>query len=431
MTNDMNEALDDAALAPDRVMPPDVRRRLRVRSSTRPTSARTHLVTVLSATAVAGVVMLAMLGGAQWRGGGSAVPAAASDPALAAQGGWTQEDIRKGNHFWTAAERYDAVANWASAESIRRCSDDRPGWEPLLTASVRGVTTVAFADGDERIFCELTADTVTVSKPFLADRGAAGASIDLVSPLGSVAGVVSTDVTQVLVSAGSDPDLADAAVISNGVFLRPNSVPAGSASFAVKVNGTLQTQRPSSGIQSHPAAAPDPGSPTNDLVACVQETDLPVADPGRWERGASSDIDGEHLQLWSYDRMLAICRTDASGAGSVRVVSGDDPTVTTEPELAATSDLGATQEIFYDFRPDSGGESSDTVALAGAGLPSGAASVEVTRPRSGLLSTRVVGDTFVLTGIRLNETGTGTDPSTLTVRDADGAALVSIDLADL
>ncbi|WP_460021787.1 hypothetical protein [Kineosporia succinea] len=42
-----------------------------------------------------------------------------------------------------------------------------------------------------------------------------------------------------------------------------------------------------------------------------------------------------------------------------------------------------------------------------------------------------MGDTFVLTGIRLNETGTGTDPSTLTVRDADGAVLVRIDLADL
>ncbi|GAB6899112.1 hypothetical protein [Kineosporia succinea] len=70
-----------------------------------------------------------------------------------------------------------------------------------------------------------------------------------------------------------------------------------------------------------------------------------MADPGRWERGATGDIDGEQLQLWSYGGMLAICRTDAAGTGSVQVVSKDDPTTTTEPELAATRDLGATREI--------------------------------------------------------------------------------------
>ncbi|GAB6896933.1 hypothetical protein [Kineosporia succinea] len=437
----MKDALDEVALAADRPMPHDVRRRLHGRVSARPaparpaparpTPARTHLVTVLSATAVAGVAVLAMLGGQQWRSAGGSVAAAAGgpgDPDLAAQGGWTQEDTRRGNHFWSAAERYDAVANWAPAEAVERCSAG-PGWEPLLTTSARGVTAVAFADGDERIFCELTTDTVTLSRPVPAERSAGDATIDLVSPLGTVAGVVSTDVSQVLLSAGSTPDQSDAAVISNGVFLRPNSVPAGSTSFAVKVDGTLETQSPSSGILSHTGTHPEEG--TNDLAACTGGTDLPVADPGRWERGATGDIDGEQLQLWSYGGMLAICRTDAAGTGSVQVVSKDDPTTTTEPELAATRDLGATREIFYDFRPDSGGESSDTVALAGAGLPAGAALVEVTRPRTGLLSARVVGDTFVLTGIRLNETGTGTDPSTLTVRDADGAVLVRIDLADL
>ncbi|MCE0536146.1 hypothetical protein LWF15_11555 [Kineosporia rhizophila] len=425
----MTDALDQAALEPDRVMPDDVRRRLRSRVSPRSTSPRTYLATGLSATAVAGVAVLAMLGGAQLQNGGPGLSVAAGDSDLAEQGGWTQEDLRKGNHFWTAAERYDATANWAPAEAIQRCAADRPSWKPLLTASARGVTVVAFADGDERIFCELTAESLTLSRPVPAKKSAGEATIEMVSPLGTVAGLASADVTQVLLSPGSDPDPTDAAVISNGVFLRPNSVPAGSTSFQVKVNGALQTQQAPSSSQSH--AVEDPNLKTNDLANCTRETDLPVADPGRWQRGAGHDLDGEHLQLWSYDGMLAICRTDASGIGSVEVVTKEDPTTTTEPELAAAKDLGATREIFFNFQPDSGGQSSDTVALAGAGLPTGAATVEVTRPRSDLLSTRVVGDTFLLTGIRLNETGTGTDPSTLTVRDADGAVLVRIDLADL
>ncbi|GAA3628551.1 hypothetical protein GCM10022223_52450 [Kineosporia mesophila] len=111
------------------------------------------------------------------------------------------------------------------------------------------------------------------------------------------------------------------------------------------------------------------------------------------------------MQLWSYDGMPAICRTGASGVGSVQVVAKEDPTTTTEPELAATEDPGATQEIFYDFRPGSGGQAGDTVALAGAGLPVGAVGAEMTRPQLGLLSTSVVGGTFLPTGISLIETG--------------------------
>ncbi len=41
----MTDALDQAALEPDRVMPDDVRRRLRSRVSPRSTSPRTYLAT--------------------------------------------------------------------------------------------------------------------------------------------------------------------------------------------------------------------------------------------------------------------------------------------------------------------------------------------------------------------------------------------------
>jgi len=368
---------------------------------------------------------------------GSAVSRAAwparADPAALSEGAWTQADLPTGRHFWTPEELFDAHSDWAPASAVSRC-EAYPGakpvdWKPLLSTSTRGITVVAFAAGRQRVFCELTATTVTVSPPV---DPAETVRVSLFSGLGTVAGVVPDGTSSVRVAAGSRPMASDAAVVRNGIFVRPNSFPArtttvhveAGASAVVAVKVRASTER--TVVDRRPK-----GRPTSpDLSDCLGATDVPVADPGRWQPGASAGLDGARVRLWRHGSLLAVCRPDESGAPSLHVVGDGQAGVTAEPELASAKDVGATETMFYHFTSQAGGgQSSDTVAVAGVVLLPDAAAVELTRPRSDRVSAPVVGGTFLLTGIRLNETGTR--PSILTVRDSAGRVLTTLRLADL
>ncbi|MFI6070156.1 hypothetical protein ACIA5C_01055 [Actinoplanes sp. NPDC051343] len=434
--------LDD--LPPSRPLPVAVRvtARRRLHDALTPSPRRRRGSTVLAVVAAAAVVLMIPVAGA-----------VVDVPSRHGSDGKPSDGDSSGTHFVTPYERY-GVQDGATTDTADRCRRAEPSlsrpepasWRPALTASSRGDTVVVFRSGATVRFCELTPQTVAVSTP--ASIPAAGGSVTYVSAHGTVAGVVDRAVEDVSVA---DPALlnptttdGEEAVVSDGVFVLPNTVTASPASLHLRLGagGT----RPATTIEVTAAELPaavtsvtDRRQPAADrstvaghtIDRCAEQGgNPPLVDAPAWEPAASARLnDNESIQLARYGGLLAVCvLRGAAGAAGSPEVTVDDGLLSNglRDDEAQGNPSVYTHTVFYGFANQADGSTaSDTVAVTGLVLDGRVASVSLSRPRRTAVVAGVVNGTFILPAIGLNEGGTDPayDRSVLTLRNSAGGSI--------
>ncbi|RSM74900.1 hypothetical protein DMB66_00755 [Actinoplanes sp. ATCC 53533] len=334
-----------------------------------------------------------------------------------------------------------APADVQRCEAAPAAAGEASGWQPMFTASARGVTVIAFRATTGIRFCELTPATVSVSAA--APASDAAATITYVSRFGTVAGVVAQDVNSVDVA---DPLLrwsmteqGEPALVRDGAFVLPNSVTAAPSGLTLNLGGSpLRTAEsisvPAAGLPAQvtprvdrPQPAPDSDSAAAvGFSTCAQDkTVAPLIDAHNWAPTTSVTLNAnETVHLARYHGMLATCliRTANGLPGSADLVVNeglpDDRRRDTEAE---PNPFLFTTSVFYDFSATS----SDTLAVTGLITDDRVASVAIGGTGRGPVTARVVNGTFVVPGVRLND-GAGT--KSVTIADRAGNTLASVPL---
>ncbi|MTD53907.1 hypothetical protein [Amycolatopsis pithecellobii] len=349
-----------------------------------------------------------------------------------------------GNTWLTPDEQYEVQRGVAPPAVAARCAAQRPAeavrWQPLLTASLHGVTVVAFATSEGPVFCETTPATVTVSAPAGGDTGG-DVRATFISSLGTVAGVMNPQFTTLSVGPGAGSAERSLAGVENGVFVVPNGLPRGSRGLTFYVGGSPKAQGGARSVPpgAIPAAVPAvtdrPGTPgersTPDgrrLDDCFARSPFPVADAADWQPTYSQALnEHETAQLGKYGSLLAICIIDDSPRGSGVRLKIDDETAGNgfRDHEATPGPLLFTTSVFYAFRgKPSGASVSDTVAVAGMTKSPNVVSVSLSRRESAPVQSPVHNGTFLLPDVDLGEKVPGAEPtSTITAYDAQGQVL--------
>lgn len=445
MTSELDEVFDPP---PDRELPADVREALRERAMARqgPGRAGAAEVVLMTASAAAAVIALVATIAVLAAASGAGAPVAARPPG--------SEVLTPEVLGLTPEERYDVLTAEAPAGATERCSAAaaRPGgaalgdpgqWRPLVSAAARGVTVVAYGAGSERIFCELTGTTVTLSAAAAGSGGAGSPEVSFLSPLGTAAGVVPAGTAPVMLTGGAVPYLDAAAVVVGDVFVLPNAIPAGAVELLVRSGELPAANPPTERVRATSVPAPSvptttdvalpPGDRTGEegrrLGSCLDAAvNPPVADPAQWTAGATTILaDGGRVQLGRHGELLVVCELDATGRPTaVRVAEGQAGGYF--GEVGGRGDAtAAAAVVFTDFTPDAGGgSSSDTVVLASL-VAAEVDTVTLTRPGLPAITSQVVGGTYLLPGVGLNEgSPEARAATTLVLADAAGAVVETV-----
>jgi len=364
-----------------------------------------------------------------------------SDPVAASPSRSVDDPNRPGNRFVSPEEKYSVLEHKAPADATTRCMAAEPGatqWEPLFTASARGVSVIAFFTSGGKRFCELTPATVTLSA-VQPDAPAGAARATFVTSFGTIAGVV--DPAFGTLSVGpKGSEAREIALLRNGIFVSPNAMPVPDKGLTFYLGGSpdvqggtraAETPDTSTSTTDRPQPAGDRDSESGQRLAdCFREAaGPPPVDADAWGPTDSRDVGGgESLQLARYGNLLAVCtftadevflkideETDSNG---YRTLEAE-----TNPYLFTTT-------VFYDFRAHANGtSSSETVAVAGLVKSADVASVSISRPESPPVIATVHKGTFVLPGVELNEgTIAERQHTELTAFDVSGTVLARIAL---
>jgi hypothetical protein len=433
----MNDLFD---LPPERELPDSVRHeaRLRILAEIQPPARTLGWVPIAAAAAVfllvLGAVTVGVLGAnhikyASPASGGTSVD---SFQDLGSDGAMRQL-------VPIPAERlYNVMDHKAPPEQAVRCvAAGAAGWQPLFTASARGVVDIVYQTSGGPRFCELTPSTVTLSAPVTASApGTMKATF--VSQSGTVAGVLDPSFGTMQLGPGDRDTGRGLVVVQNGIFVAPNNLPPGAKGLDVVLGGSPEVQGGQRFVPANalPAPAPStvdrpqlPGDPKSDggrrLTECFNRSDtLRAVDPANWKPTESVPLgNDESIQLGRYGDLLAVCVFTGNQV-RLQLDEGADSNGLRELEAASNPYLYSTT-VFYDFRQRSGGGSaSDTVAVNGLVKSAAVTSVSISRPESPDVVATVHNGTFVLPGINLNEGPLDShDKSVITAYGATGAVL--------
>jgi hypothetical protein len=364
-----------------------------------------------------------------------------SDPVAASASRSVDDPNRPGNRFVSPEEKFSVLEHKAPADATVRCMAAEPGaerWEPLFTASARGVSVTAFFTPGGKRFCELTPATVTLSA-VQPDSPAGTAQATFVSSFGTVAGVV--DPAFGTLSVGPQGSEArEIALLRNGIFVSPNAMSLPDKGLTFYLGGSPDVQGGTRAANA-PAAStattdrPQPAGDRNSesgqrLSACFRDAaGPPPVDVDAWEPADSRELGGgESLQLGRYGNLLAIC-TFTSDNVFLKIDEESDSNGYRTLEAEKNPYL-FTSTVFYDFRGHANGSSSsETVAVTGLVKSADVASVSISRPESPSVVATVHKGTFVLPGIELNEgTPAERQHTVLTAFDVSGIVLARIAL---
>jgi hypothetical protein len=219
----------------------------------------------------------------------------------------------------TVDNHFHARAAWADEQDVKRCTSVHPdlgGCRPLVTVHYNGVKVIAFATADGPRFCELTPTTITVSRPGTVARPTAGrAGLVFHTASGSMAGIVTPEVTRLSLERPADLAARQPMVVTNGVFVAPNAFTVDASGLVFRVNdsrtgdivATHDLPSRAVGFVDRPAPRADRESPAGRrLAAAIAQADAPpVVDPDHWEPGVClKPTDAEQVQLGRYGNLL-------------------------------------------------------------------------------------------------------------------------------
>lgn len=315
-------------------------------------------------------------------------------------------------------------------------------WQPIVSTSVDDVDLVAYQTPAGPLFCEVTPDTVTLSDP--ARGHVATAKATFTTAMGSVAGVINAKYTWLyLRTAGPSRGLPGTpAVIEDGVFVAPNVLPAhpqpvmtGYVTPQPVGTGEAIAEAPGGnggaalGTVTDRIVAPvDQSSPSGQLLLnCLAHDYTPVVVPSAWTPGVVATMDDHQtIQLGHYGDLLMACQI-VDGTTDATVYDATDigiapPTVPENPYLAS-------DWLYYDFRPGSGGTSgSDTATFVGVLKSDKVAKVALTLTGQPTATAIIQNGTFLVDmPVPINAIIT-TNVGTVTVSDAHNAVLAQLAL---
>jgi hypothetical protein len=337
---------------------------------------------------------------------GTERPSPAASPELPANSWVIPPEVRYG------------VEDQVPADVVSRCAAD--GWTPLWRASSHGAEIAVFGSSGKVRFCETTPATVTLSPP--AEIGER-VMVTFRTAVGTVAGVTGGDARSLRLAPAETGVGEVSAYVRDGVFVAPNALP--SSTTTVRVDGGDYLALPSAS-----AAHTDRPQPNGQLdvrtEACLHNASAPpVVDAGSWHAGATATSrSGDQVHTARYGTLLASCVLNDSGITTVVVDSAHRRPGEVEP-----NELLYTSTVFVGFEWSAGASRSDTVAVTGLALDERVAHVELHRPHSAPVRADMVGGTFVLRDIGLNEVSPAEQArSTLTAYDADGRELATLSM---
>lgn len=297
---------------------------------------------------------------------------------------------------------YD-VRDHVTADSLHRCG--APGWEPRWRAAARGTEVVVLASGTAVRFCELTPATVTLSQEVQPDGGL---HIAFRSAAGTVAGVARPEAQSLQLTPADTRTAYGPAYVREGIFVAPNNISAATTMVQVTGSESGQPVRLPSAAVARVDRPRDRQTVDPELDACLTNSTVPpVVDREAWRPGATwTSRTGDLVRTARYEDLLVTCVFSEDSISTVVTdgISLVDGTVPGQPQWEVEANrLLYTSTVFVDFDWVGGADSSDTVAVSGLTLGTNVTDVELTRPMSGSVRARVVGGTFVLGGIDLNE----------------------------
>jgi hypothetical protein len=334
---------DDAVLdlpAPA-ALPPAVHARLRQRVFTQlaePDHPRVGRVPIVVAAAVVllavGVTVLAQSLQGQHGLIGAAGAGTTSSPVPAFDPGVAQRDL---DRCWSAIVRAHKTSGVPA----------RSAWQVVFGRhNDPDQDVIAVSAGDQHLFCETTLTSVTVSDPNArpAYAGGSGTGSLLVTPAGTVAGVVDPNWQSMVITSVSPAgsSLVRTAVMDQGMFIEFSGLPTGTgARFTVReldpgegvepnipVGG--ESTPPSSGrpgtgeshvelnlphapaplvsVQDRPTGVADRSSVNGKLLGqCIAKSDTAVADPQSWQPGASAQKGDQTVLMARNATHYAVC----------------------------------------------------------------------------------------------------------------------------
>jgi len=236
--------------------------------------------------------------------------------------------------------RYDGTAYWGDSEEMQRCwaAGRKPDhWLPLLKVDRNGLIALLYQSDNDLVFCELTAEQVTVKTlPYPnPPTGDAPATIMFTTAQGTYAGVTAPGVNNLTIDTGNV--VPEPAAVNNGVFILPNSYrqtdqlrlrteATGYPGYAVP-KADLPQPTPVTRTGSDPKA--DRTSPAGQrLGACLNAANPPMVDADWWTTGATQEVDSTHsIQLGAHNGGLLACQQNngqltADGPLSFEFVGG-------------------------------------------------------------------------------------------------------------
>jgi hypothetical protein len=333
-----------------------------------------------------------------------------------------------GSRVLTAENEFHLRRGWADEEDIKRCARVYPeagGWRPLLTVHHNRVRVIAFATAAGPRFCEFTPTTITLSQAAGDPPPTGQATLTFHTVSGTMAGVVTPDVTSLSLERPADLMARRWVVIVDGIFVVPNAFTVTPAGLVFRVNhnriGDIVAADAlpgrAVGVVDRPVPPADRESPAGQrLAAAIAAADVPpVADPGQWAPGVYLELtDAEHVQLGRYGNLL----------GWYTQRQEDDlfvfdfgPQQGPLRQFAVIGETITATRMHYDFQDNSSG------AVAVTGLVNDDRVGSITLSRNGKPDAVAVldGGTFVIPAIvGLEE---GSPSARLTIRDAAGNEL--------
>lgn len=322
------------------------------------------------------------------------------------------------NHF-------HARPGWADEQDVKRCVSVHPeldGCRPLVSVHYNGVKLIAFDTADGPRFCELTPTTITVSRSGEAPRPPAGrAALMFHTVSGSLAGVVTPEVTALSLERPTDLVARHSMVVIDGVFVAPNAFTVTPSGLVFRVNNNrtgdiiAADDLPSRamGVVDRPAPRADRESPAGRrLTAAIATADAPpVVDPDQWEPGVCLELaDAEQVQLGRYGNLLGW--HDSRGYEDGLFVFDFGPQQGPLHQFAIIGEAITATRMYYAFEDNSSG------AMAVVGLVNDDRVASITLSRKGRPDAEALLDagTFLIPDVvGLNE---NSPDAHLVVRDA-------------
>ena len=330
----------------------------------------------------------------------------------------------------TVDNHFHARPGWADEQDVKRCVGVHPeldGCRPLVSVHYNGVKVIAFATADGPRFCELTPTTITISRPGETPRPQAGrAALMFHTVSGSLAGVVTPEVSRLSLERPTDLLARHAMVVTDGVFVAPNAFTVTPSGLVFRVNNgrtgdivaTADLPSPAVGIVDRPAPLGDRESPAGRrLAAAIAMADAPpVVDPEQWEPGVHLDLtDAEQVQLGRYGNLLGW--HDPRGDENGLFVFDFGPQQGPLHQFAIIGETITATRMYYGFENNS----SDTMAVVGLVNDERVASITLSRKGNPDAEATLEAGTFLIPAVvGLHENSPNAH---LVVRDAAGNEL--------